>query len=229
MVTRNTILEEQVNYYRQRATEYDEWFLRLYRYDEGKTKNARWFAEVTEVQKALQQFNPSGTVLELACGTGWWTQELVKYAEHIIAVDASNEVITINKQKVGTDKTTFITADLFNWHPDKQYDVVFFSFWLSHVPTYLFDAFWQLVDRALKPGGRVFFIDSLSSEKSHKAFTINNPRNATSTRKLKDGRIFNVIKVFYKPSELKKRLYKLGWKIEVKRTKNYFMYGFGGK
>ena len=56
----------------------------------------------------------------------------------------------------------FVEADIFNWEPDDTYDVVFFSFWLSHVPQDRFEWFWSLVDRALVPGGRVFLIDNLS-------------------------------------------------------------------
>jgi hypothetical protein len=37
--------------------------------------------------------------------------------------------------------------------------VVFFGFWLSHVPSAQFEAFWRLVDRALVEHGRVFFVD----------------------------------------------------------------------
>jgi hypothetical protein len=53
----------------------------------------------------------------------------------------------------------FIQADLFAWEPDRRYDVVFFGFWLSHVPPGRFEPFWSLVAGCLKPQGRVFFAD----------------------------------------------------------------------
>lgn len=53
----------------------------------------------------------------------------------------------------------FIQADLFAWEPDRRYDVVFFGFWLSHVPPARFGSFWALVADCLKPQGRVFFAD----------------------------------------------------------------------
>ena len=85
-----SLLREQIAYYR--AREYDEWFLRQGRYDRGPELNRRWFDEVAEVRQALAAFNPTGHVLELACGTGLWTEPLLRQAARITAVDASPEV-----------------------------------------------------------------------------------------------------------------------------------------
>ena len=47
-------LSSQLDYYRARAAEYDEWWLRRGRYDRGAALNAQWFAEAAEVQAALE-------------------------------------------------------------------------------------------------------------------------------------------------------------------------------
>ena len=47
------LLRQQIEYYRERASEYDEWFLRQGRYDRGPERNAQWFAEIGEVSCAL--------------------------------------------------------------------------------------------------------------------------------------------------------------------------------
>jgi hypothetical protein len=49
---------------------------------------------------------------------------------------------------------------LFDWAPTERFDVVFFSFWLSHVPESKFQSFWNTARKALASGGRAFFIDS---------------------------------------------------------------------
>jgi ubiquinone/menaquinone biosynthesis C-methylase UbiE len=74
----------------------------------------------------------TGGVLELAGGTGWWTARLASTAAQLTVIDASPEVLAINRQRVATD-VTYVVADVFEWRPDRAYDVVFFSFWLSHV------------------------------------------------------------------------------------------------
>ena len=64
---------EQLTYYRARAAEYDEWFLRRGRYDRGDEHRRLWFDEVAAVEAALIDAHPAGDILELACGTGLWT------------------------------------------------------------------------------------------------------------------------------------------------------------
>ena len=48
-------LREQIAYYRARADEYDQWFLRQGRYDHGEQENARWRAEAAQVADALER------------------------------------------------------------------------------------------------------------------------------------------------------------------------------
>jgi hypothetical protein len=49
-----TLLAEQVDYYRARAPEYDDWFLRRGRYDRGSARNRRWFEQVEVVRGRLE-------------------------------------------------------------------------------------------------------------------------------------------------------------------------------
>ncbi|HEY7358511.1 MAG TPA: class I SAM-dependent methyltransferase [Ktedonobacterales bacterium] len=229
MSSTDTLLQEQIAYYRARAGEYDEWFLRQGRYDRGPELNRQWFAEAEEVAQTLAAFAPTGRVLELACGTGLWTQHLARYVASITAVDSSPEVIQINRERLGAgniENVEYVQADLFAWQPTSQYDVVFFSFWLSHVPPERFVAFWEMVRQALAPGGRVFFIDSLYSETS----TASDHRLAgheatTLIRHLNDGQEFHIVKVFYQPEKLATQLEAMGWQARVRATAHYFLYG----
>ncbi|HEX2202142.1 MAG TPA: class I SAM-dependent methyltransferase [Longimicrobium sp.] len=220
------ILEEQKAYYRARAGEYDEWFLRAGRYDRGPEFRAMWNAEVEEVRRALEELRPAGKVLELACGTGWWTERLVPWAGSLTLVDASAEVLALNRARVGDAGVRRIQADLFAWTPDGAYDVVFFSFWLSHVPEERFEAFWGMVRSALAPGGRVFFVDSLRTELSTATdHRLAGPGDPVTERKLNDGRRYRVVKVFHDPAELEARLAALGWRASVRATEHFFLHG----
>ena len=220
------MLAHQIAYYRARAGEYDEWFLRQGRYDHGPELNQLWFDEVAEVRAALERFAPAGQVLELACGTGLWTEQLLRYTNQLTALDASPEVLALNRQRVGTEAVRYLQADLFEWQPDQRYDAVFFSFWLSHVPEERFAAFWQMVARALKPGGRVFLVDSryetTSTARDHQL----GPADAGRVkRRLKDGSEYEIVKIFYHPAELSARLRGLGWWARLHETEHYFLFG----
>ena len=226
------LLRGQLAYYRARAGEYDEWFFRQGRHDRGPEYNRRWFSEVHRVRRELDGFGPTGDVLELACGTGLWTTELARHADSITAVDASPEVLEINRSRLrDADPETpinYVRADLFDWRPERRYDAVFFGFWLSHVPPDRFAAFWDLVRSALGPGGRVFFVDSLRTETlAEKERLGRATRGNTTLRRLNDGREFRIIKVFYEPDGLATRLDEMGWNVCVRTTENYLLYGFG--
>ena len=226
----DTILKEQIAYYKARAGEYDEWFFRQGRYDRGPELNKLWFDELEIVHQALCSFDPAGNILELACGTGLWTQHLLHNATRITAVDAVNEVIAINKNRLKSPLVRYVKADIFEWKPQKQYDVIFFAFWLSHVPADRFETFWALVDDALIPGGRVFLIDSLYDRTSTARDHLLESRQETVVkRRLNDGREFKIVKVFHQARSLSDRLQNKGWQFTLKETPNYFLYGYGAK
>lgn len=222
------LLREQVEYYRARAPEYDDWILRRGRYDRGAALNQRWHDELAEVGRALDAFVPTGRVLELAAGTGQWTRRLVRQADSVTVVDASPEMIAINQASVGDPRVRYVLADLFAWQPDLRYDAVVFGFWLSHVPPERFASFWDLVGRALTPGGWVFFVDSLYDERSTALdHRLEGPDRLTARRRLNDGREFEIVKVFYDPRNLQEKLADLGWEFRTRATSTYFLYGMG--
>ncbi|MGH7050495.1 MAG: class I SAM-dependent methyltransferase [Acetobacteraceae bacterium] len=225
---RDQLLAEQREYYRARAGEYDEWWRRQGRYDHGMDARRRWQDEVTAVERALDAFAPSGDVLELASGTGWWTERLAGHAATLACVDASREVIAINRARLaeaGHAPARYLEADLFRWRPDRKYDVVFFSFWLSHVPPERFEEFWAIVAEALRPHGRAFLIDSCRDTTSGARDHHQPVEAGLQERRLNDGRTFRIVKLFYEPDLLAARLRQLGWRAEMHRTENYFIYG----
>lgn len=223
-----TPLREQLEYYRARAAEYDQWWLRQGRYDRGAALNAQWFDEAAAVSSALAAFRPAGRVLELACGTGIWSEQLLPFASHLTLLDGSSEMLAIATARLGSSRVRTIQADLFEWQPTEQVDVVFFGFWLSHVPPERFVDFWQLVDRCLAPGGRVLFVDSrydpTSTAVDHR---LPGSNAIVLRRRLNDGREFQIYKIFYDPADLAGRLSELGWHVDIRQTEHYFLYGSG--
>ena len=203
-------LSHQVDYYRRRAPEYDETSL-------GDTEaSRRRFAEIVD------RLDPTGDVLEIACGTGLWTRHLIGRAQSFTALDSSPEMIELARSRCGDRSPTFILADVFNWEPERRYDSVFFGFWLSHVPPQRFAAFRTLAEHCLAPGGRVLFVDEGPPR------AVNDPAAADSPvvkRQLRDGTIHEIVKIFYEPEELRRMLVDLGWTANVDLTDEGLLVG----
>ncbi len=219
------ILNDQVVYYRARAGEYDQWFLREGRYDRGAEHRAQWFGEIAAIRRALSASVKDRNVLELACGTGLWTGQLARENRSVLAVDASPEVIAINQDRVHAAHVRYETADIFSWTPPMVFDAVFFAFWLSHVPASRFESFWQTVQASVEPGGTVFFVDSLLEQTSTATDHAPIDDSGVVRRKLNDGREFEIVKMFYQPEELERRLSQLGWQARVQSSGKFFLFG----
>jgi SAM-dependent methyltransferase len=215
------LLGEQKRYYAQRAPEYDDWWFRRGRYELEPEALASWQEDVAEVETALDVFAPRGSVLELAAGTGIWTRKLVRLADRVVAVDANAETLALN-----TSDAELVQADVFEWESEEPVDIVFFSFWLSHVPEARFDEFWALVRSAVRPDGRVFLIDSGAGDTAH---TGTDRAGEEETRSLSDGRSFRIVKRRWPPVELAKRVRLLGFDLQLRDTANgHFVHGGGG-
>ena len=219
------LVAEQKRYYAERAPEYDDWWYRRGRYELEADALARWQADVAEAEAALDEFAPRGAVLELAAGTGIWTRRLVRLADRVVAVDANPETLALN-----TSAAQLVRADVFEWEPAERFDLVFFSFWLSHVPPEGFAAFWRLVDDCLAPDGRIFLIDNLRSEALHRIDPeIPGEHDHGVIRRTADGREFRVWKVLFTPEEIQAKAADLGFELQARSTGSFFLYASGGR
>jgi demethylmenaquinone methyltransferase/2-methoxy-6-polyprenyl-1,4-benzoquinol methylase len=204
------LLDEQIAHYRAIAQEYED--------------HAIPFTDADAPSVALDAFGPVGTVLELACGQGLWTGQLLRHADEVTAVDASPEMLAIASSRVGSDRVRFVRANIFDWEPDRRYDVVFFGFWLSHVPLERFDSFWTLVANCLEPGGRVFFVDDAHRTPDE---LVEGEASTTIRRLLNDGSAHRVVKVPHRPADLEQRLAALGWEVKVTSASGPLFWGAG--
>ncbi|MBL8050261.1 MAG: class I SAM-dependent methyltransferase, partial [Anaerolineales bacterium] len=154
------------------------------------------------------------------CGTGVWTETLLKMGNHVTAVDAAPEMLQIAKEKCGDERITYQQADLFNWTPDKEYDLVFFANWLSHVPPNAIDDFLNKVKKSLRKNGTIAFVDQHAPSDADKAIA---EKDIYAKRPLA-GQEFTIIKVFYDLEDLQKKLEGLGFEVSVEKVgENFFL------
>ncbi len=197
------VLAGQIDYYRRRAGEYDATAY-------GDVAAAR-----ERIARLVARMGPGGRVLEIACGTGLWTEALAGAADTVVAIDAAPEALAIAGDRVTSANVRFEVADVFSWTTDDRFDVVFFSAWLSHVPTSRFEQFWRILRRLLAADGRVLFIDEHVDVREKEAYIPG--AGEIVERRLRDGRKFRVVKNFVDPEALRVRLLDLGWDCRILR------------
>jgi ubiquinone/menaquinone biosynthesis C-methylase UbiE len=216
----NDILSEQIAYYRARAQEYDESVFQIDRFTSGEeVPPDDLTGDLVAALKVLLALEPVEQAVELACGTGIWTRELLKIAQTVTALDASPEMLEINRRKLADSRVRYQQADLFSWEPEQQYDLVFFAFWLSHVPPEALEAFFARVQRAVRPGGRLFIIDQYAPLPDDLLL----PQDGIyHTRALHDGRTFQIVKVFYDLAMLEEKLSQPGFTVTAQQHGDVF-------
>jgi cyclopropane fatty-acyl-phospholipid synthase-like methyltransferase len=191
------LLDSQIAYYRRRAREYD-----VTSYGED-LEPAR-----VRIIHLLDLLEPRGRVLEIACGTGMWTQELANRTDLLVGVDASAEALVLARERVPAGGAQLLVADVFEWEPAMRFDAVFMAFWLSHVPRSRWDEFFDRLGDWLLPGGRILIVDEHLDGQPAERFVATGSDIAIRT--LRDGSEHRLVKVYLDPVRLKTQLGVLG-------------------
>ena len=186
-------------YYARRAQEYE----RVYAKPERQE-------ELDRLKELLPQWLAGQDVLEIACGTGYWTQFVARQARSILATDVNEEVLAIAACKqYPADTVRFARADAFRLAGvEGTFSAVFAGFWWSHVPKGRRGEFLQAVKERLRPGALVILVDnqyvagSCSPMSSH----VDADGNTYSRRRLEDGSTWDVLKNFPTEDELRRDL-----------------------
>ncbi|MEJ0007715.1 MAG: class I SAM-dependent methyltransferase [Steroidobacteraceae bacterium] len=185
---------EIAEYYAARATEYDD----IYRKPERQ-------ADLRKIEGWLPPLFTNRRVLEVACGTGYWTQFIAPVADHVVALDTSAEVIEIAKTRVPIRRVTFHVADAYQLPTGLGIcTAAFAGFWFSHVPKGRRREFLRGLNASLATGATVILLDNRYVSGSSSALSdVDSDGNTFQVRKLKDGSTHRVLKNFPSEPELK--------------------------
>ncbi len=175
------------DYYAARAPEYD----RVYSKPERQS-------DLRDIERWLPPIFAGLNVLEVACGTGYWTQFVAPAALSVLALDSSPETLQIARKRVASANVRFIVGDAYALpQPASPPDCALAAFWISHVPRARLRPFLLGLHRALKPGALVVLLDNRFVEGSSSPLTDHDADgNTFQTRVLGDGRAFRVLKNF---------------------------------
>jgi len=187
-----------VDYYRRRAVEYEAIYARPERQ-----------ADLAALRKTIPESFAGKTVLEVACGTGYWTQFIVETAKRVLATDVAEEPMRIAQAKpYPAGKVAFAAADAYKLGEALgQFDAAFAGFWWSHVPRERIGEFLRSLHARLAPGSRVLLLDNLYVEGNSTAVAgIDAAGNTYQMRRLGDGTRVRVLKNFVAEPELRDQL-----------------------
>lgn len=224
------LLDEQLAYYRARADEYDDWWERLGQYDRGEKENKQWAEEIGELLEIFDSLPLDGDIVELAPGTGYWTNLLAERAMSVTAVDGAPEMIARNRARLGAkaDVVTYVQHDIFEWVPPRRFDGMVYCFWISHVPRQRLAEFFSTCRGTLQDGACVFFVDLRFDPTGFAVEEIRFEEDPELTlRRLNDGREFTIVKNYYTTEELRDVAEGAGIRLDVGYTAKFFQYGVG--
>jgi SAM-dependent methyltransferase len=180
--------DDLAGYYRDRAPEYDAVYEKPERQE-----------DLASLQALLPPLVAGRSVLELAAGTGYWTENLSSSAQSVLATDLNDETLAVARTRsYGPGEVSFRVASAYDLAAiPGRFDAIFAGFFWSHVPRAEVRRFARsLVDR-VEPGGVVILADNRYVEGSNHPITRTAPDGDTyQTRKLSDGRAYEVLKNF---------------------------------
>jgi len=174
------------DYYAARANEYDNIYLKPERQDDLQDIRAWLTAELT-----------GRKVLEIACGTGYWTQFYAPSAQRVVAVDAADETLVIAAERVSPN-VQLLQGDAFDLPAfGMSFDAAFAGFWWSHISRKNIVRFLTGLHGSLEPGAEIIFLDNRFVPGSSTPIAEQDAAgNTYQQRALQDGSTHRVLKNF---------------------------------
>lgn len=205
-----------ISYYNNRAKEYDK----VYQIPEEQE-------DLAKATVLFQTIFANKTLLEIACGTGYWTEQIAKMATSIHAIDINRNVIDIAKTRKYNNNVTFEIADLFHIKTKNKFDAIFGGFIWSHILLQDLDNLLAKLKNQLTKTGTMVFIDSKPIEGHYhdkKRITRTDEfGNTFQTRQLEDGSTYEVLKNFPNNDFLYSKLSKIATNINLIDLEHYWI------
>ena len=184
-----------VDYYSARADEYEQVYTKTERQE-----------DICRLQDIIPAYFTGRHVLEIACGTGYWTRRIAPRASSVVACDLSPEVLALARaRQAETFPVQFRNADAFALDGvSGAFDAAFAGFWISHVQRNDVQRFLTGVHRKLPSGSVVLLTDNRYVDGSNWPITRSDvDGNTYQRRRLLDGTEYEVLKNFPSPAEVR--------------------------
>jgi demethylmenaquinone methyltransferase/2-methoxy-6-polyprenyl-1,4-benzoquinol methylase len=186
-------IEGMRRYYVQRAAYYE----RVYHKPERQ-------ADLRAMEAWIEEPFAGRDVLEIACGTGWWTPHAARRSRAWLATDINPETMAVARSKPMPPVVRFETVDAYSLAElgGRRFDAAFAGCWWSHVPLARLAAWLERLHEHLLPGARVVFLDNSYVQTSSTPIARRDAEgNTYQQRTLDDGSTHEVLKNFPTPEQ----------------------------
>jgi SAM-dependent methyltransferase len=208
-----TLPDMMQQYYRARAPEYDLF------YELPERQN-----ELADLKAWLIERTKGRTILEIAAGTGYWTEVAAPHARAITAIDYNSETLAIAARRPLGPHVRLLTADAYSLpHFAGGFDAGMAHLWWSHIERQRLRSFLSHFASRLSPGATLLMIDQLYVEGFCSPISRKDSSgNQYTTRQLRDGRTYEIIKNFPEPGEPEDSLGEVCQNINVVRLRHFW-------
>jgi len=188
-----SLVNDVAEYYNARASEYD--------FSAGYDDPVSELLRIPIRTRYLPLFTGC-KVLEIACGTGYWTKVISETAKSIVATDINSSKISIAQSKLSDVKNVdFEIADAYSLDGvSGDFNAAYAFWWWSHIPKTRLTEFIKVLHSKLLPNAFVLFVDQLPSAYNGMNRHFDQDNNLLEDRILKGGGRFTIVKNF--PSEI---------------------------
>jgi ubiquinone/menaquinone biosynthesis C-methylase UbiE len=188
-------------YYAARAGEYDRIYLKPERQ-----------ADLAGLRDTVSRFATGRHVLEVACGTGYWTEVMAPAAASLTGIDRVPEVLAAARARRLPPHARLLEADAFDLERvPGRFDAAFAGFWCSHLRRDEMTRFLAGLHRRLGRGARVMLLDNRNVAGSSTPIARTDDNGDTwQVRRLDDGREFEILKNHPAPGEVERRVREAG-------------------
>ncbi len=215
---RGTVTPSLEAYYAKRAGEYERIYEKAERQD-----------ELAWLRGRVPRLFAARRVLEIACGTGYWTQLIAPAARHVVACDINEPVLEIAREKrLPRGRVGFVRADAFTLEGvPPGCDAAFAGFWWSHVRKSALGPWLALLARHLEPGALVAILDNRFVEGSSTPLSRRDAEgNTYQVRPLLTGETHEVLKNFPSAAELAATVRPFAREATLEETQYYWLLHF---
>lgn len=182
-------------------------------------------ADLALLRQRVPELLRGHKVLEIACGTGYWTRLIAASAASVHAVDVNEEVLALARARQSGGNVTFAQADAFDLpQAAGEYTAVFAGFWWSHVPREEQERFMAQLRAKLGKDVLLVLLDNVYMDGSSTVVARTDAEgNTYQFRLLPSGERLEIIKNFPTDSYLRKKLASSVKEIRIERWEYYWL------